>query len=81
MLGSTKGGACFTFRHLLSALLNDQLIEPELLSCALQHPLFDTTFSDESEDEHLLGLTDAVGTVHCLEVGLWIPIHLSKPRP
>ena len=62
-------------------MLNDQLIEPELLSRALQHPLLDTTLGDEPEDEYLFGLTDAVGAIHCLEVGLWVPVHLSELDP
>lgn len=68
---------CFTFRHLLPTLLDDQLVEPEFLSRTLQHPLLDTTLGDESENEYLFGLTDAVGAVHCLEVGLRVPVHLS----
>jgi len=62
-------------------LLNDQLIEPELLSRTLQHPLLDTTLGDEPKNEYLFGLTDAMGTIHCLEVGLWIPVHLSELYP
>lgn len=61
-------------------MLNDQLVEPELLSRTLQHPLLDTTLGDESEDEHLFCLADAVGTIHCLEIGLWVPVHLSEPK-
>ena len=61
-------------------MLNDQLIESELLSCTLQHPLLDTTLGDESEDEHLFCLADAVGTVHCLEVCLGIPVQLSEMK-
>lgn len=80
MFGSAKGGLSVTFRHLLPALLNDQLIEPEFLSCALQHPLLDTTLGDESEDEYLFCLADAVSTIHRLEVGLWIPVYLSIPE-
>ena len=71
----------FTFRHLLPALLNDQLIEPELLSCTLQHPFLDTTLGDEPEDEHLFCLADSMGAVHCLEVGLWVPVHLLDQKP
>ena len=70
-----------TFRDLLATLLDDQLIEPELLSCTLQHPFLDTTLGDEPEDEYLLGLTDAVGAVHRLEISLWIPVHPSGPKP
>ena len=74
---SPRRGIGFTFRHLLPTLLDDQLVKPELLSCTLQHPLLDTTLRDEPEDEYLFGLTDAVGAVHCLEIGLWIPVYLS----
>jgi hypothetical protein len=80
MLGSARKSVGFTFCHLLSTLLDNQLIEPELLSCALQHSLFDTAFGDESEDEYLFGLANAVGAVHCLEVSLWIPVPLSEPE-
>lgn len=61
-------------------MLDDQLIEPELLSRTLQHPFLDTTLGDEPEHEHLFGLTDAVGAIHCLEIGLWVPVHLSGPK-
>ena len=80
MAVSARSGIDFTFRHLLSTLLDDQLIEPELLSRALQHSLHNTTLSDEPEDEDLFGLTDAVGAVHCLEISLWIPVHLLGPE-
>ena len=78
MTVSARSGVCFTFRHLLPTLLDDQLVKPELLSRTLQHPLLHTTLGDEPEDEYLFGLTDAVGAVHCLQVGLWIPVHLSE---
>lgn len=78
---SARRGVDFTFRDLLSTLLDDQLIEPELLSRTLQHPLLDTTLGDEPEDKHLLGLADTVGAVHCLEISLWIPVHLSELKP
>jgi hypothetical protein len=77
MAVSVRSGIDFTFRHLLPTLLDNQLVEPELLSRALQHPLLDTTLSDEPEDEYLFGLADTVGTVHCLEICLRIPVHLS----
>ena len=78
---STTRGINFTFRHLLPTLLDYQLVEPQFLSRTLQHPLLDTTLGDEPEDEYLFGLTDAVGAVHCLKIGLWIPVHLSGPKP
>ena len=80
MTVSARSGIDLTFRHLLPTLLDNQLIEPELLSRTLQHPLLDATLGDQPEDEYLFGLTDAVGTVHCLEIGLWIPVHLSGPE-
>jgi len=80
MAVSARSRIDFTFRRLLPTLLDNQLIEPELLSRTLQHPLLDTTLSDEPEDEDLFGLTDAMGAVHCLEIGLWIPVHLSGPE-
>ena len=78
---SARRGVGFTFRDLLPTLLDDQLVEPELLSRTLQHTLLDTALGDEPEDEYLLGLANAVCTVHCLEVSLWIPVHLSGPKP
>ena len=77
MTVSARSGINFTFRHLLPTLLDNQLVESELLSRTLQHPLLDTTLGDEPEDEYLFGLTNTMGAVHCLEIGLRIPVHLS----
>lgn len=62
-----------TFRLLLSTLLNDKLVKTKLLRGALKHTFLDTTLRNEAEYIHLLRLSDAVGTVHSLQVSLWIP--------
>lgn len=56
-----------------AALLDNKLVEAQLLRGALEDLLLDGVLGDEAEDVDLLGLTDAVGAVHGLEVGLRVP--------
>jgi len=51
-----------TFRLLLPALLDDQLIQPQLVCSAL----LDTVLCDEAEDVHLLRLSNTMSTIHGL---------------
>lgn len=61
------------FGLLLSTLLNDKLVKTKFLRGALEHTLLDTALRNEAEHIDLLRLSDSVGTVHSLQVGLWIP--------
>ena len=72
---------------LRSALLNDKLVQLELLRCSLKHSLFHrvllsalqclfahfTHTRDEPEHVDLLGLSNSVCPVHCLQIGLRVP--------
>lgn len=69
-----EGTALLTFLRLLrSTLLDDQLVKLELLRGPLEDALFDGILGDEPEHVDLLGLTDTVGSVHGLQVGLRVP--------
>lgn len=61
------------FGLLLSALLNDKLVETKLLRSAFEHTFLDTALCNEAEHIHLLRLSDSVRAVHGLQVGLGIP--------
>ena len=63
-----------TLRGLRTPLLDDQLVQPQLLGRAFKHTLLDTALRNETEDINLLGLTDTMGTVHGLQVGLRVPV-------
>ena len=63
-----------TFRSLCTTLLNDELIKPQLLCRPLQHALLNAAFRDESEDIHLLRLTNTMCAVHGLQIGLRVPV-------
>ena len=62
-----------TFGLLRSSLLDDQLIEPKLLSSTFKHTLLDATLSNEAEDINLFRLSYSVGAIHGLKVSLRIP--------
>jgi hypothetical protein len=55
-----------TFGLLSPPLLYNQLIQPQLLRCPLQHTFFYTPFRDKSKYIHLLRLPDPMCAVHCL---------------
>lgn len=69
-----EGTPPLTFLRLLrSTLLDDQLVKLELLRSPLEDTLLDGILGDETEHVDLLGLTDTVGSVHSLQVGLRVP--------
>lgn len=69
------GGFC---GRLGSTSLDNHLIELQLLHRSLDDPLLDRILGDESVDVYLLGLSDTMGTVHSLQVGLRIPIAVKQ---
>ena len=58
----------------LTTLLNDELIKTQLLRRALEHAFLNTVLRNEAINVDLLGLADAVGPVHGLQIRLRIPI-------
>jgi hypothetical protein len=58
---------------LLPPLLNNQLVQMHVLCCALDHPLLYTVLHDEPEDIDLLHLSDWMGAVCGLQIGLLVP--------
>jgi hypothetical protein len=76
--GPEEGTPPLTFLRLLrSTLLDDQLIKLELLRGPLEDTLLDGILGDEPEHVDLLSLTDSVGSVHGLQVGLRVPSERS----
>ena len=63
-----------TFGSLRPPLLDNELVESQLLRRALEHTLFNTALRDETEYIDLLRLADTMSTIHCLQVGLRIPV-------
>lgn len=55
-------------------MLNDQLVQAELLCRTFKHTLLNAAFSDEAEDVDLFGLANTMGTIHCLQVSLRVPV-------
>ena len=58
----------------LTTLLNDELIKTQLLRRALEHAFLNTVLRNEAINVDLLGLADAVGAVHGLQIRLRIPV-------
>ena len=73
--GAVPLGPSHTAHHtlLLPPPLNNQLVQMQLLCCALDHPLLHTVLRDEPEGVDLLRLSDSMGVVHGLQIGLWVP--------
>lgn len=70
----SKGEVELTLRSWLrSSLLDDELIQPQLLSSTFQYLLLDGVFRYESEDVNLLRLTDTMSAIHSLQISLRIP--------
>lgn len=67
-----------TFLLLRTSLLDDELVEPELLCGALEHPFLHRFFRDEPENVYLLRLTNSVRAVHRLQVCLRIPVGIVE---
>ncbi len=63
-----------TLGSLRTTLLDNELVEPKLLRGTLQHTFLHAAFRDEAEDVDLLRLADTMSTVHCLQVGLGVPV-------
>ena len=63
-----------TFGSLRPPLLDNELVESQLLRCTLEHALLNTALCDETEYIDLLRLADTMSTIHCLQVGLRIPV-------
>ena len=61
-----------------TALLDDEAVELQLLRRALEHLLLDGILSDEAEDVNLLLLSDAMRSVHSLQIGLRVPVAVVK---
>ena len=58
---------------LLPPLLNDQLVQSQLLCRTHDYSLLYAVLHDELEDIDLLRLSDLMGVVHGLQIGLWVP--------
>jgi hypothetical protein len=58
--------------------LDNKLIQPQLLSCALQHPFLDTPFRNEPKNIDLLGLPNTMRTIHSLQIRLRVPVAQNR---
>lgn len=53
--------------------LNDFVVDIKLISCTSVHCLFHTLFGNETQNANSLCLTNTVGTILSLQVGVRIP--------
>lgn len=65
----------FFYRRLVveATSLNDFVVDIKLIPCTSVHCLFHTLFGDETQDANSLCLTDTVGTILSLQVGVRVP--------
>lgn len=54
--------------------LNDLIVDVELVPRTCEHRLLDTLLRDEPQDAHDLRLTDTMGTILRLKIGVRVPI-------
>lgn len=62
----------------LMALLDYNLVNLELDSLSLNDLLFHRILGNQPIDKDLLLLTDSMGTVHRLQIDLWIPVRIIQ---
>jgi hypothetical protein len=55
-----------------ASLLNNQLVQTQVLCCALNHPFLYTVLRDERKDIDLLRLSNLMGAVRGLQIGLLV---------
>jgi hypothetical protein len=66
------------FLWTVTALLHYQMINFEFSRGSLHNLLFNWTLSNKAVNDHLLFLSDSMGTVDCLQVNLGIPITVEN---
>ena len=58
--------------------LHDQVVDAQLAGCSLNDLLFDAVCGDETINNDVTLLTNAVRSMDCLQIHLWVPVGVEQ---